>query len=116
MPATIIQSSEAYQIQAIAYTAESASVPGLVYTVTVDDGGWHCSCKASEYTKTRGKCWHLLAAQNGDLGKPKLRVRPLASTACALCGRTDTAKVTSAGYMGTDPDALICRDWRECRA
>jgi hypothetical protein len=70
--------STEYSIVSITYTAESASIPGRTYAITVDADGWHCSCKAGEYTKTRGKCWHLRSAQAGELGKPRVRVQPVA--------------------------------------
>ena len=70
-------SATPYEIRSITYKVESASLPGVVYTVTVDENGWTCSCKAGEFTKTRGRCWHLKAAQNGELGKPRMRVCPL---------------------------------------
>jgi hypothetical protein len=64
-----------YQIRSITYTVESASVPGVTYLVLVTEDGWSCSCKASEYSKTRGKCWHIKQAQAGELlGKPRVRV------------------------------------------
>jgi hypothetical protein len=72
---TVATPSQEYQIRSIRYRIESASVPGQVYEVTVTEDGWSCSCKASEFTKTRGKCWHLRAAQAGELpGKPRVRV------------------------------------------
>ena len=70
---TIATPTQEYQIKRIVYTVESASTPGVTYTVQVDDDGWSCSCKASQYTKTRGKCWHLKAALAGELpGKPRV--------------------------------------------
>lgn len=64
-----------YQIRSITYSVESASLPGVTYLVMVTDAGWSCSCKASEFSKTRGRCWHIKAAQAGELpGKPKVRL------------------------------------------
>jgi hypothetical protein len=74
---TIATTTGQYQVRSIRYTVESASVPGRVYTVTVDDGGWFCDCKAGEYTKTRGRCWHIKTARAGEAGKPRVALLPL---------------------------------------
>lgn len=64
-----------YRLLSVTYKVESASTPGHLYAVSVTDDGWTCSCKASQYTKTRGKCWHLKAARDGQvIGKPTVRL------------------------------------------
>lgn len=66
-----------YELRSIRYTAPSATRPGTAYTVTVTPHGWSCDCEASQWRKTRGKCWHIKAGQAGALGKPRVAVMPL---------------------------------------
>ena len=56
------------------WSVPSATVEGTDYTITVDANGERvCSCKANDYPKTCGKCWHLKAVSAG-LVKPRVRV------------------------------------------
>ncbi len=56
------------------WSVPSATVEGTDYQITVDDNGERvCSCKANDYPKTRGMCWHLKAVSAG-LVKPRVRV------------------------------------------
>lgn len=65
------------------WSVPSATTEGTGYTITVDANGERvCSCKANDYPKTRGKCWHLKAV-NAGLVKPRIRVsqRPASKVA-----------------------------------
>jgi len=56
------------------WTVPSATTEGTEYEITVDQNGERqCSCEASQYPKTRGKCWHLKAVAAGMV-KPRVRV------------------------------------------
>ena len=67
-----------YEIHSITYNVPSASEPGIKYTVTVTDDRYRCTCKAEEFPKTRGKCWHIKAVKAGAVaGKPIIRILPL---------------------------------------
>jgi hypothetical protein len=56
------------------WTVPSATTEGTEYEVTVDQNGERvCPCPASQYPKTKGKCWHLKAVQSGVI-KPRVRV------------------------------------------
>jgi hypothetical protein len=108
-------------IKAITFQAPSASTPGVYYTVTVNPltrRPQSCTCPA------RVRCWHQKLIMTGAHNiKPKITYgpviestrKPAAVVPCALCGRTDTYLIGSAGYMGTAPDAHICRDWTGCQ-
>jgi hypothetical protein len=66
----------AYQIHRIAWTVPSATEPGIVYTISADspEDVLRCSCRAEDYPKTRGRCWHVKAVHAGLAGKPRVRV------------------------------------------
>jgi len=63
-------------IRNIAWTVPSASEAGVEYTVSAPSptGLLSCNCKASQYPKTRGRCWHVRAVRAGLCGKPRVRV------------------------------------------
>lgn len=63
------------QIHRITYYVPSATTPGIVYRVSAPtpDAPLACDCKASEYPKTRGRCWHISAIRSG-LIKPRVSV------------------------------------------
>lgn len=66
----------AYQVKELAYIVRSATDAGVVYTVTLDRLGYHCTCKARAFPKTRGRCWHVKAVLAGMyLGKPHAKVQ-----------------------------------------
>ncbi len=57
------------------WSVPSATTEGTEYQITVDANGERvCNCEASQYPKTRGKCWHLKAVASGLAGKPRVRV------------------------------------------
>jgi hypothetical protein len=108
-------------IKSITYQVPSASTPGTYYTVSVNHLNRRpqsCTCPA------RTTCWHQKLITTGvHTLRPHITSgpviersrKPAAAVPCALCRRTDTLKVGSGGYMGTDPDARICRDWTGCQ-
>jgi hypothetical protein len=56
------------------WTVPSATAEGTSYEITVDANGERiCSCEASQYPKTRGRCWHLKAV-NAGMVKPRVRI------------------------------------------
>jgi hypothetical protein len=65
---------QAYRIGTPRWTVPSATTEDTEYTITVDaNGERQCNCEASQYPKTRGRCWHLKAV-NAGLVKPRIRV------------------------------------------
>lgn len=66
---------------AIRWTVPSATTPGVVYTVSAGSPSdtLSCDCEASNYPKTRGRCWHLKAVATGLAGKPRCRASAVAS-------------------------------------
>jgi hypothetical protein len=57
------------------WTVPSATTEGERYEITIDANGERvCTCEASQYPKTRGRCWHLKAVAAGLAGKPRVRV------------------------------------------
>jgi hypothetical protein len=63
-------------IRSITWTVPSASEPGTEYAVSAPSptGLLTCTCKASEFPKTRGRCWHMKSVRAGQAGKPRVRV------------------------------------------
>jgi hypothetical protein len=120
---TIAPAAPAYTgaIKSITYQVPSASTPGVFYTVALNPltrRPQSCTCPA------RVTCWHQKLILTGvHTLKPHITYgpvidtsrKPAAAVPCALCGKTDTVKVGSAGYLGTAPDAKICRTWTGCQ-
>jgi hypothetical protein len=64
------------------WSVPSATTEGTTYEITVNEHGERvCSCEASQYPKTRGRCWHLKAVAAGLAGKPRVRVSQRPATA-----------------------------------
>jgi hypothetical protein len=70
-------------IRSITWTVPSTTTPGVTYLVRADSptGLLRCSCPASQYPKTRGRCWHLKAVHAGMAGKPRVRVTAITRAA-----------------------------------
>jgi hypothetical protein len=64
-------------ITRIAWIVPSATEAGVEYTVSAPSpsGILRCTCKASDYPKTRGRCWHIKSVRAGLAGKPRVRVQ-----------------------------------------
>lgn len=63
-----------FSMSAPRWPVPSATTEGAEYEITVDQNGERvCNCQASQYPKTRGRCWHLKAV-NAGLVKPRVRV------------------------------------------
>ena len=82
---TIIESPQAaYQLVSISYNVPSATEAGKIYIVTVRGDRYTCTCKAEEFNKTRGRCWHVKAVIAGAVNaKPRVRIRPLEASVVA---------------------------------
>ena len=97
--APTVETATPYTLKAITYHVPSDSEPGLIHDVTVTDDRWSCDCKAGEFPKTRGHCWHIKSARNGlHVGKPRVRIQPV-PPAPATCphGRTPRLCAACAG-------------------
>jgi hypothetical protein len=75
-PVIVTNTATPYEIRAISYEVPSASSTGVTYRVSVDAGGWRCTCPGWKY---RGTCRHLRAARAGEAGKPRIAIMPLPS-------------------------------------
>jgi hypothetical protein len=64
-------------IRSITWTVPSASDARIAYTVSAPSlsGILTCNCKAREFPKTRGRCWHIKSVRAGQAGKPRVRVQ-----------------------------------------
>jgi hypothetical protein len=84
------------------WSVPSATTEGTKYEITVDaNGERQCSCEASQYPKTRGRCWHLKAV-NAGLVKPRVRVSQHAAPAPlpkVTRARTSTAGLAFASSL-----------------
>ena len=82
---TIIESPQAaYQLISMSWNVPSATEAGKAYTVTVRGNRYSCTCKAEEFNKTRGRCWHVKAVIAGAVSaKPRVRIRPLEANVVA---------------------------------
>ena len=68
----------------MSWEVPSATEPGKTYRVTVTDNRYTCTCKAEEFPKTRGRCWHVKAVIAGAVSvKPRVRIRPLEASVVA---------------------------------
>ncbi|MGD9891653.1 MAG: hypothetical protein AB7R89_28725 [Dehalococcoidia bacterium] len=73
-------------IRSITWTVPSATDAGTEYTVSAPSptGILSCNCKASEFPKTRGRCWHIKSVRAGLAGKPRVRVTPRSASLAAV--------------------------------
>jgi hypothetical protein len=62
----------------------------------VDDRGWHCTCKASEFHR---HCWHVRAAKAGVLGKPVVRMHWTAPAQSEHEAAITAAHASRAAYL-----------------
>ena len=81
---TVTESITPYEIRSISYNVPSATEAGKIYIVTVRGDRYTCTCKAEEFNKTRGRCWHVKAVIAGAVNaKPRVRIRPLEASVVA---------------------------------
>ena len=97
---TIIESPQAsYQLVSVSYTVPSASEAGKTYTVTVTDNRYSCSCKAEQFPKTRGRCWHIKSVIAGAItSKLRVCIRPLEATVAPTLVGTFTERPSGNPY------------------
>ncbi len=65
------------ELKAVSYQVPSATKPGVVYTVTITDDGYACTCPDGQHRRRAG-CWHISAIKAGiQPSKPRVRIQPI---------------------------------------